>query len=91
MLPLKPLKTSLWSWIWTWSPPLAAMLIQFAISRSREYLLTLDTGARITGQYRDLASAFTHLGHTGGRLPNITCIETSAKPVILLKSRKVKI
>jgi len=48
--------------------PLAAMLIQFAISRSREYLADA-TGARIAGHPEGLARALTRLGQASGRLP----------------------
>ncbi len=48
--------------------PIAAMLIQFAISRSREYLAD-STGARLAGQPWGLANALARLGQASGRLP----------------------
>ncbi|MEW5947805.1 MAG: zinc metalloprotease HtpX [Thermodesulfobacteriota bacterium] len=48
--------------------PIAAMLIQMAISRSREYLADA-TGARIAGQPLFLANALTKLEEWNHRLP----------------------
>lgn len=48
--------------------PLAAMLIQMAISRSREYLAD-KTGAGFSGQPEGLARALEKLGAYSGRLP----------------------
>jgi heat shock protein HtpX len=48
--------------------PLAAMLIQMAISRSREYLAD-STGAGFAGHPEGLASALEKLGAYSGRLP----------------------
>ena len=48
--------------------PLAAMLIQMAISRSREYLAD-ETGARLAGNPRSLASALEKLAHASQRIP----------------------
>jgi heat shock protein HtpX len=48
--------------------PLAAMLIQMAISRSREYLAD-ETGARLAGNPRSLASALEKLAHASKRIP----------------------
>ena len=48
--------------------PLAAGLIQMAISRSREYLAD-DTGAALCGQPLALAGALTKLGVASGRIP----------------------
>ncbi|MDX9787804.1 MAG: zinc metalloprotease HtpX [Desulfobacterales bacterium] len=48
--------------------PLAAMLIQMAISRSREYLADA-TGAGIVGHPNGLADALEKLGAYSGRLP----------------------
>ncbi len=48
--------------------PIAAALIQMAISRSREYLADA-TGARITGRPLDLAGALQQLDNYNHRLP----------------------
>lgn len=48
--------------------PLAATLIQLAISRSREYLADA-TGARLVGNGAGLANALEKLGAYSGRLP----------------------
>lgn len=48
--------------------PIAATLIQMAISRSREYLAD-STGAGFTGNPEGLASALEKLGTYSGRLP----------------------
>lgn len=48
--------------------PIAAMLIQMAISRSREYLADA-TAAQITGRPEGLASALEKLGAYSGRIP----------------------
>ena len=48
--------------------PLAAMIIQMAISRSREYLAD-STGAAICGQPEWLARALEKLGAYSGRMP----------------------
>jgi heat shock protein HtpX len=48
--------------------PMAAMIIQMAISRSREYLADA-TGAVMVGQSEGLASALEKLGAYSGRLP----------------------
>jgi heat shock protein HtpX len=48
--------------------PLAAMLIQMAISRSREYLAD-ETGARISGRPLDLASALGRLDAAARQVP----------------------
>jgi len=48
--------------------PLAAMLIQMAISRSREYLAD-ETGARLAGNPRSLASALEKLAYASKRIP----------------------
>ena len=48
--------------------PLAAMLIQMAISRSREFLAD-ETGARLAGNPRSLASALEKLATASKRIP----------------------
>ena len=48
--------------------PLAASLIQMAISRSREYLAD-DTGATLCGQPLALAGALHRLGQASGQIP----------------------
>lgn len=48
--------------------PIAAALIQMAISRSREYLAD-ETGAKISGQPRSLASALEKLTASNRQLP----------------------
>jgi heat shock protein HtpX len=48
--------------------PLAAMLIQMAISRSREYLAD-ETGARLAENPRSLASALEKLAYASQRIP----------------------
>jgi heat shock protein HtpX len=48
--------------------PVAAGLIQMAISRSREYLAD-DTGARLCGRPQDLAGALRRLGEYSSRIP----------------------
>src|SRR5690606_30193080 len=49
--------------------PLAAMLVQMAISRSREYAAD-RMGGQIVGQPRHLASALAKLGQLAQRIPN---------------------
>jgi heat shock protein HtpX len=48
--------------------PIAALLIQMAISRSREYLAD-EGGARFHGNPRDLASALVKLQRGAERMP----------------------
>ena len=48
--------------------PLAAMLIQMAISRSREYLAD-ETGAHLAGTPQSLASALEKLSYASKRIP----------------------
>ena len=51
--------------------PLAAMLVQMAISRTREYSAD-RTGAMISGLPRSLASALRRISIAAGRIPNDT-------------------
>jgi heat shock protein HtpX len=51
--------------------PLAAMLVQMAISRTREYSAD-HTGAMISGLPRSLASALRRISIAAGRIPNDT-------------------
>ena len=48
--------------------PMAALLIQFSVSRSREYLAD-DAGARISGGPLDLAIALKKLASSAERVP----------------------
>lgn len=50
--------------------PLAAALVQFAISRQREYVAD-RTGAEITGNPRGLASALANISNTAAQIPNM--------------------
>jgi heat shock protein HtpX len=56
--------------------PMAAMLIQMAISRSREYLAD-STGARIAGSPEGLARALTKLGAYSRRIPMHASAQTA--------------
>jgi len=56
--------------------PLAAMLIQMAISRSREYLAD-STGSAIAGSPGGLADALEKLGRASERLPMDTSPATA--------------
>jgi len=49
--------------------PLAAMLVQFAISRSREYEAD-RIGAAISGRPRSLASALAKISNGAAQIPN---------------------
>ena len=51
--------------------PLAAMLVQMAISRTREYVAD-DSGARIVGRPMALASALAKISNTAEQIPNPT-------------------
>ncbi len=62
--------------------PLAAMLIQMAISRSREYLAD-STGASFAGQPAGLASALGKLGSYSKRIPMHTARENTAHMFIV--------
>jgi heat shock protein HtpX len=56
--------------------PIAAVLIQMAISRSREYHAD-STGAKFAGHSEGLASALQKLGQYAGRLPMETRPQTA--------------
>ena len=56
--------------------PMAAMLIQMAISRSREYLAD-ETGAAFAGDGGGLADALEKLGHYSARVPMAARPETA--------------
>jgi heat shock protein HtpX len=62
--------------------PLAAMLIQMAISRSREYLAD-STGASFAGQPAGLASALAKLGSYSKRIPMQNARENTAHMFIV--------
>ncbi|MDR2456187.1 MAG: M48 family metalloprotease, partial [Deltaproteobacteria bacterium] len=62
--------------------PLAAALIQAAISRSREYLAD-DGGADIAGSSLGLASALEKLQNAAGRLPTRTATPETASLYII--------
>jgi heat shock protein HtpX len=57
--------------------PLAAMLVQMAISRTREYAAD-EGGARICGEPLALASALGKIAHIAERVPNDTAEQTPA-------------
>jgi len=57
--------------------PIAAMLVQMAISRTREYAAD-DAGARIAGQPMALASALTKISNYAERIPNETAEQNPA-------------
>jgi len=57
--------------------PIAAMLVQMAISRTREYSAD-DTGARIAGQPMALASALAKISNYAERIPNETAEQNPA-------------
>jgi heat shock protein HtpX len=56
--------------------PIAALLIQMAISRTREYKADAE-GGRISNQYRGLASALEKIHKTAGRVSLIKRPETA--------------
>jgi heat shock protein HtpX len=57
--------------------PFAAMLVQMAISRSREYGADA-TGAAIAGQTRGLASALAKIAGPAAQIPNRTAVRNPA-------------
>lgn len=57
--------------------PLAAMLVQMAISRTREYAAD-DLGARISGAPRSLASALAKISNMAHAVPNDTAEQSPA-------------
>lgn len=62
--------------------PIAAMLIQLAISRSREYLAD-ETGAKIAGNPEFLASALEKLGMASQRIPMVEAKPATAHMFIV--------
>ena len=62
--------------------PLAASLIQMAISRSREFLAD-ETGARLCGQPLALAGALYRLGEASGRTPMLSGNPSTAEMFIV--------
>ncbi|SHF28281.1 Heat shock protein. Metallo peptidase. MEROPS family M48B [Desulfacinum infernum DSM 9756] len=62
--------------------PIAAMLIQMAISRSREYLAD-ETGARIAGHPESLASALEKLAVASERIPMVEAKPATAHMFIV--------
>jgi heat shock protein HtpX len=57
--------------------PLAAMLVQMAISRTREYAAD-DEGGRIVGQPMVLASALAKISHAAEQIPNASAEQNPA-------------
>jgi heat shock protein HtpX len=57
--------------------PIAAMLVQMAISRTREYAAD-EGGARISGQPLSLASALAKIAHAAEVIPNETAEQVPA-------------
>jgi heat shock protein HtpX len=62
--------------------PIAAVLIQLAISRSREYLAD-ESGAKITGNAMGLANALNKLSHANEALPMANAGTSSAHMFIV--------
>lgn len=62
--------------------PIAAMLIQMAISRSREYLADAG-GARISGNPRNLANALRKLQMASQKIPLQTATPATAHMFIV--------
>jgi heat shock protein HtpX len=61
--------------------PLAAMLVQFAISRQREFKADA-VGAEISGQPRDLANALTKLDQAAHRIPMNVSPAVAPLPIV---------
>jgi heat shock protein HtpX len=57
--------------------PIAAMLVQMAISRTREYAAD-NAGARIAGRPLALAAALAKISHSAERIPNDTAEQNPA-------------
>ena len=71
--------------------PLAAMIVQMAISRTREYAAD-NLGARISGRPDALASALVKISSAAEAVPNDTAESpdaNAAPPITAMKSRRL--
>lgn len=70
--------------------PLAAMVLQSALSRTREYKAD-RSGARLLGDAEPLARALEKLGYLSGRIPADVPVEQASKYIVYpLAGRKVQ-
>jgi heat shock protein HtpX len=67
--------------------PLAAMIVQMAISRTREYAAD-NLGARISGRPDALAAALVKISRVAEAVPNDTAAQASLSPTISPRRRK---